>query len=377
MSEAHHPVRRTLERVNALAGVRPLRCFPLLLPFSAAEISATVRESQPYEVFDRYLARAVGEAQLRDVPSLAAFFGVDVGLVERGLNFLATIGHLQRDGDTSRLTELGYESLRDGCRYVVKEDRQRLYFDGFHSMPLPRDHYRGSVWRDEPELRLADRTDFQVINSLTAFRTAALDELLVRPDREEFNVPRELSAPRVLDVRRVWLPVYTVETSSRPLVFSRAIEGVDEYLTGRLDKVLKELFAAEQRGDPVAAARGYLDSRGFQEVTPQVGPNGVLRAALPRDAFPAQVSWYRLGSFEMTRNHFYIQVWCTNEGSRRRAVFERVSNMLRRGAVRDLDRLREHLEQVAAQLEVVAPTAEELRKHAEEHDDAVTLATLS
>jgi predicted RNA-binding protein with RPS1 domain len=377
MSDAHHPVRRILERVDALPGVRPVRCFPLLLPFWAIEISATIRESQPYEIFDQYLEKAIGEAQLGDGLSLAEFFGVERGLVERGLRFLETIGHVQRAGERLRLTELGYESLRDGCRYVVKEDRQRLYFDGFHSMPLPRTHYRSTVWRNEPALRLADRTEFQVINSLAEFRMAALDELLARPDREAFNVPRELTAAQARHVGKVWLPVYAVETTAEPLVFTRAVDSADDHLSGRLNLVLKGVFEAENRGDPLDAARRYLDTRGFSDVTPRAGANGVLRAALPRDVFPSQVAWYRLGSFEMTRDYFFIQLWCTDKSLRRRAVLERACNMVRRGAVHDSKEVQEQLEQLGAQLEVPAPTMTDLRRHAADQDDEITLARLS
>jgi hypothetical protein len=356
MSEAHHPVRRILERVNALPGTRPVRCFPLLLPFWVVEMSAMIREAQPYEVFDRFLERAIGEGQLADGPSLAGFFGVEPGLVERGTRFLEAIGHVQRAGASLRLTELGYESLRDGCRYVVKEDRQRLYFDGFNSMPVPRTHYRGIVWRDEPTLQLTDRTEFRVVNSLSDFRVAALDELLDRPDREEFNVPRELTAARALGVGKVWLPAYAVETTGEPLVFTRATDGADDYLSYLLSGVLKGLFEAEGRGDPLDAARRYLDTRGFSDVTPRIGANGVLRAALPRDVFPSRVAWHRLGSFEMTRNYFFIQLWCADDSLRRHAVLDRACNMARHGTLRDQTEFQEQLKRLGAQLEVPVPT---------------------
>jgi hypothetical protein len=160
---AHVPIRRVLEKVTALPGIEPLRIFPLLLPMWAVHIRSVVKETQPYEIFDRYLSRAIGRAGLRDVPSLAAFFAVEPALVERALRFLDALGHLHRDGGVLSLTPIGMASVADGQRYVFKEDRQVLYFDGFTGTPLPKSHYEGAVWLDEPHLTLSGGTRFQPV----------------------------------------------------------------------------------------------------------------------------------------------------------------------------------------------------------------------
>ncbi|WBB86722.1 hypothetical protein O7542_06185 [Micromonospora sp. WMMC264] len=362
---AQLPIRRIAERVTDLAGVQPLQILPLLLPVWAVDISATIREAQPYEVFDRYLSRAIAEAGLNDARSLAGFFGVRPALIERALRFLATIGHLHRDGDTLRLTELGRRSVREGCRYVEKEDRQRLYLDGVTGSPLPRTHYSGTVWLEEPQLTLSDGTRFHQLATVTPFRADTIAHLLHRPDREEFNLPAGLITATPHEVRQAWLPAYAVECVSSLLIFVKAIDGADGYLSRVVGPRLRDVVTAEGRADAEKVWREWLDGSGFPDVRPRQLANGVLRASLPASVFPRRYKWHRLGSFEVRRRVF-LQLWCEDEEIRRQAVLERAAAMARAGAARDLDELTDRVAALARQLEVAAPSVAELRPYVED-----------
>lgn len=218
------------------------------------EVSATVVESQPYDVFDRFVSRAIGEAQLTQVASLAAFFGVDRSIVERTVRLLTTIGHAHRDGDAVSLTDLGLRSLRDGCRYVVKKDRRQLYFDGFWSQPMPGRYYSAVTWLDEPALELADHTRFFPLAAIDGFRVQAVNELLQRPDRGQYHVPEALSDATVRTVDQAWLPMYLLENgdSSPYVAFSNVNEEPDEHLSALCNTVpaLADAVAAESPSAP-------------------------------------------------------------------------------------------------------------------------------
>ncbi len=147
-----YPARRAIERATSMPGARPVRLFALLFPVWCVEISATVCDAQPYEVLD------------------------------------------------------GYLTLRDGHRYVLKEDRQKLYFDSFTCNPLPKTHYAGVTYFAEANLTGTDRTKFHTLVSLEPFRTEALTALLARSDRSDFNIPDGLQDGTARSVHTEWLP---------------------------------------------------------------------------------------------------------------------------------------------------------------------------
>ena len=228
---AHLPLREVVRRVGALPGVRPRRFVPLLLPMWAVEVVATVREAHAYDVFDRYLTRAVAEAGLSGVGELATFFGVEPVLVERAARFLERIGHVRRDAGTISLTDLGRRSVTDGRRYLLSGGRRlTLRFDACAAEPVPWAHAVHAVWLGEPALTLPDGTVFAPVPARSALPPDAVDLLLGRDDVAEYTGPAvpveiEPSAPRA-----VWLPVYLVECEDDPLVFGWAVDGPDPYL---------------------------------------------------------------------------------------------------------------------------------------------------
>jgi hypothetical protein len=57
-----------------------------------------------------------GAPLIGDADELATFFSIERTMVDRALRFLETIGHLRRAGCAVILTDLGAQSVRDGCR---------------------------------------------------------------------------------------------------------------------------------------------------------------------------------------------------------------------------------------------------------------------
>jgi hypothetical protein len=267
---AHLPMREVIRRVGALPGVRPVRFVPLLLPMWAVDVVATVREAQSYDVFDRYLTRALAEAGLSGVGELAAFFGVEPVLVERTARFLESLGHLRRSPAGLILTDLGRRSIADGRRYRLSAGRRlTLRFDGGAGEPVPYAHATHAVWLPGPALTLPDGTVFTPLDppgrtpggppvagpggplagsgssrplagsgsSRPPADTGsggpppdAVDRLLARDDVADFTGPAVPVEVEVAGVRPVWLPVYLVACEDEPLVFGWAVDGPDPYL---------------------------------------------------------------------------------------------------------------------------------------------------
>jgi hypothetical protein len=368
-----YPARRAIERAVATPGARPVRLFELLMPVWCVEISATVRETQPYEVFDGFLTRAVAEAHISDADELATFFGIQRSLVDRALRFLETIGHLHRAGDTVTLTSLGAQSVRDGCRYILKEERQKLYFDSFSSSPLPTSHYSGVTYVAESNLR-----GFNPLVSLEPFRHDSLAALLARPDRRDFNIPDGLRDATARTVRQVWLPAFLIQNAGTPpyLAYTMATQGRDHHIEA-LSAAIAPTLAAANPVDTRGIWRQWLDTEGFPDVTPWGLDNGVLRATLPASAFGAKARFrlHQLGSFE-TRRTSFLQLWCADTDLRRRAVLDRASQRLASRAIKRAEALRTQLDQFASQLDVEPPTQAELRTYAQQAADELALATL-
>jgi hypothetical protein len=355
--------------------IQPLRIFPLLLPMWAVQVKAVIREAQPYELFDQYLSRAIATAGLRDTSSLAAFFAVEPALVERALRFLDTIGHLRRDGSILGLTDIGLRSVADGHRYVLKEDHQVLYFDGFTGSPLPKSHYAGAVWLEEPALTLDGRTRFQAVAGSGLFQIDAVAELSRRADRENFNLPGALTSVQPLELGNAWLPAYVVECVSGLLTFVKAIDTADPYLAKLVAPYLSDALAAEKPVDDVQVWRDWLAGKGHRDVEPRRLPNRVLRASLPAEAFGTRMKWWQLGSFE-TREHTFLQLWCDDQAARLSAVLARAASAVSRRGVRDVEGVERRLAELSKQLAVAVPNFEDLRSYARAESDDVLQAML-
>ncbi|MEV6342562.1 hypothetical protein [Actinoplanes sp. NPDC051851] len=233
----HVPRREIVARVRALPDVTPERITPLLVPMWEVDVVATVREAYPYDVLDRYLARAIADGELTGPEELAGFYGMETGLVRRVLAGMAVIGHLDEDG---RLTALGRRSVADGRRYLLRSGRRMTFrFDGFEGGPVPRVHGTGSVWLRHPELTLRDGTRFAAVPGVP-LASGALDLLLARPDLSDFSGQVVPVSAEISRTRPVWLPVYLVTCrEAPPLAFVKAVDGPDPYLADLLGRVYR------------------------------------------------------------------------------------------------------------------------------------------
>ncbi|MEO3816557.1 hypothetical protein [Plantactinospora sp. B24E8] len=379
-----YPARRAVEHAVALDGVRPLRLFPVLWPLWQVETTANVYDEQAYEVIDWFVVRAVREAGFHRVDDLARFFGTPVPLVRRCLAFLEVIGHLRVEADAVRLTDLGHRAAAAGIRYVPKESRQDLYVEQYSAQPLPRRYYQGSVpifaTPEVPEDRLGDRSRFQPLFAPTAFQPSIVEELARRPDRTEFNLPRLLRELSVLRHHDAFLPAYVVETADRGLLVYTAVAAERDSLFEEVCRqvpTIRNMISAEERGDPREIWTAWLAEGRAGRGTLRQLPNGVWRATLRADAFgpDARLPLTRVGSFELRKRHF-LQLWCDDAGVRRQAVVERALNMTRTADIETGAEFRRRIAGLARQLEVPAPTLDELRRYGREHKRYAQLARL-
>jgi hypothetical protein len=335
--ERHHqtaifPARRAIERAVAAPGAQPVRIFGVLVPVWRAEIRAKVQESEPYDVFDQFLTRGIAEAELTNPAALVRFFGVEPSLVERALNFLVSLGHVHRDGNTLTLTALGQRSARDDRRYILREDHRHLYFDGFATGPLPISHYSGVTYLSEPK-----------------------------------------------STQQEWLPAYLVQDAGPAglQAFTMAVEDRDKHIESVCAHLRDALREEDNRQAPETAWRAWLDQKGHPNIVPRRLSNGILLAVLPASAFAGIGTFrlYQLGSFESFQRSF-IQLWCTDEALRREAVLDRILTMTGAQRIRTRAELTNQLDRYAKLLEVAMPTTEDVAAYVRERDDTTALAIL-
>ncbi|WP_410596474.1 hypothetical protein [Amycolatopsis sp. lyj-23] len=343
-----YPEERALEDAAFGQGLTPLHVFAVLLPVWQVEVRATTTDGRPYELIDRYLERGIAEAGLGTTAELAAFFALDHALVDRALRVLHRIGHLEvRDGRLA-LTELGLRSQRDRVCYVVRrEDRRKLYFDGFRSAPLSRPYYDADVvtFLTVGEIPAATANEkyrtYRMLHTSHGFRTGAPAELAGRADRDHYNLPVRIDRPEILDRPEcVYLPVFVVraaETSGRlrHLVYSQAADVADPEL-GTLCETTPEIAGVLESdahtADAEARITGWLRNQGLEDCAPVRTAQGGWRVVLPAGSFrpDGPVPLAKLGSFAVLKTDL-VHVWCVDRGTRERAFLDRLDALLGRG----------------------------------------------
>lgn len=370
-----YPARRALEDAAAIPGVRPTRLFPVLWPLWQVEISASVHDPQAFEVLDHFLVRAIAEARLTTVDEIAAFYSLPAALLHRCLGMLLAIGHVTvtptaHDGGRLALTELGRRSWRAGVRYVARESRQHLMFERFTGWPFPRPYYDGKIAvLSEPAVPpdlAPGLTRFRQLFTPTPLRPDAVRVLAERPDRAEFNVPAALGPIQELGTREAYLPCYLIETTEHGvLAYTARADERDPFLAEVVRQVddARQLIEAEDTADPHTLWTAWLAKYGGGIGVPRQTPAGLWRIVLPPASFGAgRLGLYRLGSYELSRNHI-AQLWCEDAAARRTAVLDRALALTRRVGITRTDLLRQ-AERLAHTLEVPAPTHHDLRTHA-------------
>jgi hypothetical protein len=372
VSRLIYPARRAVEHAATIQGVRLLRLFPVLWPLWQVETTAHVYDEQAYEAIDQFLVRAVAEAGIDTPAGLARFLALPPSLVQRCLNFLALINHIQLADGRVALTGLGAESLQAGIRYEPKESRQTLLVERYTGRPLPRRYYDGAVpvlsTPDVPADRTADRSQFLRLFVPEPFRPDVVNQLANHPDRAQYNLPSKLRDLRVLSSGDGFLPAYLIETADHGLLaYSAVAEDRDLFL----EQVCREVAAvgdridAEGMADPRALWTDWLASAGLGPGTLRLLDNGLWRVTLTPRAFgdAPKLPITRLGSYELRRHHL-LQLWCDDRGLRRRAVLERALGIAQLPEVDTVAALDRRVRQLAGALEVTAPTFEEIRRHA-------------
>ncbi|HKS47083.1 MAG TPA: hypothetical protein VJT49_18635 [Amycolatopsis sp.] len=333
---------RALEDTAFGHGFTPARLFPLLLPVWQVDVRATTVDGKPYELIDRYLERGIAECGLGAVAELAAFFALDEVLVDRAVRFLTGIGHLTGTPDGRlALTELGRDSHRDQVRYVVeRQDRRKLYFDGYTSRPLTRRHYDAGVvtFLTLAEARAAD--GFRLLATTKGFRRETLTELSGYRDREHYNLPHRLDRPESLSEECVFLPVYVIRAvrpggGIRCLTYGQAADTADPELSELCEQApeIQAALAHENTSEEEQRTRitNWLERKGLTGHRPVRFPHGGWQVVLPSSAFqPSGPPLPRasLGSFAALSTTV-VRIWCEDKELREQALLDRVESFVK------------------------------------------------
>lgn len=340
-----YPEERAVEDAAFGQGFNPTRLCRVLLPVWRVDVRATIYDSEPYDLIDRYLEAAIARGKVCSERELAEFYSLDMAVIGSAARFLESIGHLYRDdGGMLALSEMGVRSVREGKRYTrALEDRRHLYFDGFTCGPLTRAFYddRAVTFLDGTALAgvLADtaRGAFTLIDRIPQqdFDPGGLSALarLDADERDRFNLPEQVISPTIVAAERLYLPLYVVRAignggAVRYLAYTQASQEADpewsqvctvavevattvenEYQSGRND--------GEER-----AARRWVERR-FTGRFDVGWRDGILVADLPAAAFSGADSLEprRIGSF-IKMDGWYFRLWCDDHSLRRRALLD-------------------------------------------------------
>ncbi|MEU2283401.1 hypothetical protein ABZ614_15995 [Streptomyces sp. NPDC013178] len=382
-----YPEQRVLEDAAFVLGLVPTSVRAVLLPVWCAEVRATVTEGQPYELIDRFVERGIAEGGLGSAAELASFLALDPVLVRQALAFLTAIGHVTEVGGRVELTELGHRSTRDGTRYTVtRDDRRRLYFDGFQSRPLTAAHYTSATVTFVPSDGTERRHRGAPVPRLMprVFRPEAVAELARHPDRERFNLPLGVEDPECVGApESLHLPAYAVRAVEddgrvRHLVYTQAHDGEhDPDLSAaceRTPEFVTALWSAETEAAARVAERigQWLSKRELAQYEPERDHrHGAWRVTLPPGVFRGAdtVALADIGSYVLLGGPFF-QLWCADRDTRAWALVERLDACLAArlrhapdGVRARVDCLSRQLELGPVSLDVLVRAAEQVGKH--------------
>ncbi len=379
-----YPEERALEDAAFGQGLTPTRVFAILLPVWQVEVRATTTDGRPYELIDRYLERGIAEAGLGTTAELAGFFALDHALVDRALRVLHRIGHLQVAGGRLALTDLGRQSHRDQVCYVARrEDRRKLYFDGFRSAPLSRAYYDAGVvtFLTVDEIPAATAKEgartYRMLHTTHGFRREALAELAGRADRDHYNLPVRIENPESLGEECVYLPMFVVRATDpagriRYLAYTQANDVADPELgalceaTPEIIGVLESDARATTTEQTEARITAWLAGKGITDCPPTRTAQGGWRVVLPARSFrpDGPVPLAKMGSFAVLGTDL-VQLWCVDRGARERAFLERLDAYLGRAARGDVERTKTRVTRIVHQFSLGDLGLGEIREMAE------------
>jgi len=368
-----YPVERALENVVDRLGIRPVRVHPVAFPLYVAELSATVITREPFDLLDRYVGLAIAECGFGSTAEISAYLGVTEHIVGRVLQFLSKIGHVTASDGALALTALGLRAVRDDTRYIPKEDRLKLYFDGVRCAPLPSGYYSRSVKVMSPDEALAQRR-FTLLGHTAEFAASAVEALARRRDRADYNLPDEHENLALRAVDRAFLPCYLIRTRTSAgygsLLYTAADSSAsDAYLEGITQDwpPLAEAIQAEDRAKAErwrAELSAWLDERALSMTQLTWTGHDVPRLTLPASHFPlgdapakdrAEFPVRMVGSY-ITPETFVVQLWCRDEHTRREAGLQRALEYVD-AARRDTEDITRFLAQLSTRLELQTPLA--------------------
>jgi hypothetical protein len=375
-----YPVERALENVADQLGVRPVRVHTVAFPLYVAELSATVMAREPFDLLDRYVGLAIGECGFRSAAEISAYLGVTEHIVGRVLQFLSQIGHVTLGDGALALTALGLRAVRDDTRYVPKEDRLKLYFEGVGCTPLPSGYYSRNVKVMSPAEALAQRR-FKLLGHTAEFTASAVGVLARRRDRAAYNLPDEHENLTLRAADRAFLPCYLIRVRSagnRSVLYTAANSSASDAYLEEITQDWPPLAEAIQTEDSAKAERwraelsAWLDERGLSLTQLTWSGHDVPRLTLPASHFPlgdapvnerAEFPVRRVGSY-ITPENFVVQLWCPDERTRREAALQRALEYAD-ATRRDTADVTPFLTQISTRLELQWPlTMSDLRTHA-------------
>jgi hypothetical protein len=375
--------QRAIEKILALPDFMPVRLFAVLFPLWEVEVSGRYEQGRPYELIEKYIERGMVEAQLTTPHDLAEFFGLQESLVEKVLNFLETIMHVTRQNGRLVPTPLAWQSVQAGEKYIPKETRRKLYFDGFRSQPLTSAHYhRVRILSPYEADTLSDSYQagyqFQRLYSFAGWNPQAVSELGQQSDRAEYNVPDEVHHLTQLNLNNAYLPMYIIETRRRAapttpyyVVYTRIRNLRDEFferLINSSPEMRKPLYNEFEH--PVNELwRKWLSEMGVTDVAARQLANGLWRVTLTPQALRSsqvRLNVASIGTYHLERGYF-LHIWCDDEPLRRRAVLDRIIKILksRKHAATQQD-IQELLQRFRVQLQVSDCTLSDLLERARE-----------
>ncbi len=344
--------------------VVPTRLCRVLLPVWRADVEADIHDSEPYDLIDRYLEAALARGGLASAAELSQFYGLDIAVVSSAVRFLESIGHLSRSADGRlTLTEIGFQSVREGKRYVRRvRDRRQLYFDGFTRQPLTRAYYdqRTVAFLDGAELaRLVAATGYgndaftpvMPIPSISPGpgQVAALAQLPAAK-RDHFNLPEQVMRPELRgDPEQVYLPAYVIRAVDAGgvvsyLAYTQVSQESDPEwsqvcaVAEEIAMLVENEYQSGRRESDEKRVRRWVEKVYSGEF--DVGwRGGLLIAPLPAEAFDGsgdRLKPRRIGSF-VSMGGWFFRLWCADEQLRCLALLDLAQSYLGRRSELDPD----------------------------------------
>lgn len=337
---------QALGHVTYVDNVSPCRVVEVAYPVWCIDIEATIIQSESFDLIDRYLERAIGQAEIHTAPELAEFLGLDPELVVRVLDFLGKIEHVTRSKDRYALTDLGERSVKEGRRYTrTIKDRRELYLDGLRSHPLRREYYDLNGFKLYTHDELSDSCHMKYFHPISHRDAdlAAAQKLAQRKDRDTYNLPSEILQPLPLAQHRRFLLMTAVKVEATQgqkwLLYPQGGENIpqlwpdrvfsesfsaDSDLNAQLDNTFTIADAkADRREDVVKWIRNEgVDAKPIWDTA-----NGYWRVNLSPKAVgdDAQIDYSKLGTFDLYNDTFF-RIDCSDESVRVKALMRRLTS---------------------------------------------------